>query len=93
MSVGTRREERERALSLLYEAEAKAHADMLKVFEVYLASQRRYRLSNPPKSAAATSHPNSPNPAQITSPNPAAAPVTSATLPDRSKRFFGSRET
>jgi tetratricopeptide (TPR) repeat protein len=36
-------------------AEAKAHADLIKVFETYLASQRRYRLSNPPKSATSAS--------------------------------------
>src|SRR5207249_7238812 len=36
-------------------ADAKAHADLIKVFETYLASQRRYRLSNPPKSSATTS--------------------------------------
>jgi len=36
-------------------ADAKAHADLLKVFETYLASQRKYRLSNPPKSSTTAS--------------------------------------
>ncbi|HTK76315.1 MAG TPA: tetratricopeptide repeat protein, partial [Gemmataceae bacterium] len=37
-------------------ADAKAHADLIRVFESYLASQRRYRLSNPPKSSTTASH-------------------------------------